>query len=73
MREKNWFISTLRRHFACRDQYHHLEKFLEGAPPEVLGELDILRRKIEDLVATSESNRRVTSRNKRLTVYIPIK
>jgi len=62
MEKLRWFMNTLRRHFNCRDQYHHLEAYMKNAPPEVLEELDILRRKLEDLVTASEQNKKVTSR-----------
>jgi len=58
----HWFTNTLRRHFNCGTQYHHLETFLATAPPEVVEELAILMHKIEELAHTAEANKRVTSR-----------
>jgi len=57
----NYFMTVLKREFAVRDQYRHLERFLEDAPPEVLHDLELLSRRIKEKIDDLERKGKITS------------
>ena len=57
-----YFMTIIRREFSTRDQYHHLERFLETAPPEVTHDLELLSRKVKERINDLESKGRINSR-----------
>jgi hypothetical protein len=58
-----YFMMYIRRVFGVRDQYHHLEKYLENAPPEVLNDLHLLQQKMTEYEVMMEQKAKVTSKS----------
>ena len=57
----HYFLTIIRREFPVRDQYHHLERFLEGAPPEVVKDLELLSRRIKEKIDDLERKSKINS------------
>jgi hypothetical protein len=57
----HYFLTIIRREFQVRDQYHQLERFLEGAPPEAIKDLELLSRRIKEKIDDLERKGKINS------------